>query len=63
MKIKTTLAIAAIAVLLTACGKDPAPMSSLPPVKEIPKAAPEQAPATAPTQTPDPIKGGGVPGR
>lgn len=65
MKIKTTLTIAAIAVLLAACGKDPAPLSSLPPVKDLPKAAPEQAPANAPAPaaTPEPLKPIGSPTR
>lgn len=41
MKIKTYVSLAAMAVLLAACGKEaPPPLMSLPPVKETPKAAP-----------------------
>jgi hypothetical protein len=34
-----TSAVVLSTLLLAACGKDPAPLSSLPPVKEIPKVA------------------------
>lgn len=39
----TTLALTA-AILLTACGKEPPPLMSLPPVKELPKAMVQSAP-------------------
>lgn len=39
MKFQTALAVALLSVLLSACSKDPAPLSSLPPVKETPKVA------------------------
>lgn len=48
---KTTLALAALAILVSACGKDPAPLMSLPPVKEMPQAASATAPVA---QTPEP---------
>ena len=63
MNFKTTLALAVLAMLVTACGKEPPPLMSQPPVKELPKAAPDQAPANAPTETPEPLKKGGLPGR
>lgn len=48
MKIKTTLAIASLAILLTACGKEEAPKAVAPAQTPAPVAAP--APSAAPAQ-------------
>lgn len=42
MNFKTTLALATLAILVTACGKEPPPLMSLPPVKEQPKVSFQQ---------------------
>lgn len=50
---RTAFALATLAILVSACGKDPAPLLSLPPVKEMPKAEPATAPVA---QSPAPAR-------
>lgn len=54
MKISTALVLTAVTMLLAACGKEPAPLSTLPPAQEAPKAAASQPSETSNAQ---PAKG------
>lgn len=55
MNFRTTLAIATLAILVTACGKEPPPLMSLPPVKEHPKVA--EQPGSPEPANPPPVVG------
>lgn len=55
MNYRKTLALAAMAILVTACGKEPPPLMSLPPVKEHPKVAAQ--PGSPEPAIPTPVVG------